>query len=213
VGMRLRLIFVTAVGCLWALAGAASPVVAECTGLDTWPSFSHAAPVAERVFIGTVVESYADDSTDHAITFRLRVDAVLRGDVPNSIENHDVVRSGAPLVVCPDDSILRVRVGDVWAFADGARLKQYPDEVLAVAIVNRRLDEIEQFLMPGVEHLSRSAIQGLIDGPPTDSVAVPLAAPTSSNLWGIAIAALVGGLLALRRACQRPNASRDIRRR
>ncbi|HET7183013.1 MAG TPA: hypothetical protein VFI15_12345 [Candidatus Limnocylindrales bacterium] len=210
-GTRLRLILATVVGYVCAVMGAAGPVSAECTGFDSWPSFADAAPVAERVFIATVVESYADDSTDHALLFRLRVDDVLHGQVPSSIEYHDVVRSGAPLVVC-SDSMLRVRVGDVWAFADGAHVNPYQQKVLAVAIVNRDLNDVEQFLMPGVERLSRSAIQRLVDLPPTDALPAQLTAPSWSNPWLVPALAFGGGPVALWWALRRRQ-PRDIPRR
>ena len=211
--IRRRLILATTVGSLAALGGAAGPVSAECFQFDPWPSFPDAARVADRVFIGTIVESYFEDSTDHATQFRLRVDEVLRGEVPTNIDYRDGVWSGAPLVFCPGDSFLRVRVGDVWAFAEGARLEEYPDEVLAVAIVNRRLGEIERSLMPGVERFSRSAVRNLVDLPPTDSADAPAAGRTSSNVFLALVAAAVAGLLALRRTYRRPHPPRDTPRR
>ena len=143
----------------------AMPVAAECMGMDPWSSFTEAAPTATRIVIGEVVESYSDDSADNAIHFRIRVDEVLRGSSQSSLEFRDV-RSGAPLEFCRD-SILRVRVGDVLAFAFDARVSSSPDPVLAVAWIRGRP---HAFLMPGAERLTLAQVRALARLPATDTV-------------------------------------------
>lgn len=148
------------------LFATAMPVAAECTQIDPWPSFTEAAPTATRIVVGEVVRSYLDDSADNAIHFRVRVDEVLRGSPQSALEFREEVRSGAPLKVCPGDSILRVRVGDVLAFAFDARISSSREPVLAVAWVRGRPHD---FLMPGAERLTVSRIRELARMPTTDT--------------------------------------------
>lgn len=176
----------------------AAPVAAECTQLDPWPSFTKAAPTAQRIVVGEVIQSYTDDSADNAIEFRLRVDEVLRGDAPPFLEFTEGTRSGMPLVVCPGDSILRVREGDVLAFAFDARIPTSRDPVMAVAWIR---GEPDLFLMPASETLTLARVRELAALPATDTVTTsstipttPLAAPLL--LLGVGICAFV---LALRR--------------
>lgn len=144
----------------------AMPVAAECTEIDPWPSFTEAAPTATRIVLGEVVESYFDDSADNAVHFRVRVDEVLRGSPQSTLEFREEVRSGAPLKLCPGDSLLRGRVGDVLAFAFDARISSSPDPVLAVAWVRGRP---HAFLMPGAERLTVSQVRALARLPATDT--------------------------------------------
>jgi hypothetical protein len=144
-----------------------SPVAAECSQLDPWPSFTEAAPTSSQVLVGEVVESYFDDSADNAIHFRVRVDEVLRGSSEPALEFREAVRSGAPLTICPGDSILRVRVGHVLAFAFDSRVSSSPDPVLAVAWIRGRPDT---FLMPGAERLTLARVRELVRLPATDTV-------------------------------------------
>ena len=211
---RPRLAFAGVIGALLlALGQSANPphVAAECTAMDPWPSFRAAAPVARQIVVGEVVEAFATDSTDHATLFRLRVDHVYRGDVANVLDFHDAVRSGAPLTICPADSILRVRVGDVLAFAFDAQLAGYPNPVTAVALVNRGPDEVERFLMPGVKRISLRDVRDLAALPATDSAQPPAAHDAAPFPVVPLIVAVVGAVLVLSR---RPiRSSRDIPRR
>ena len=160
-----RFLWCVLISSAWMLA-TARPVAAECTGMDPWPSFTEAAPSATRIVIGEVVESFSDDSADNAVHFRVRVDEVLRGSSRSSLELRDV-RSGVPLKICPD-SILRVRVGDVLAFAFDARVSNSPEPVLAVAWIRGRPHE---FLLPGAERLTLAQVRALAGLPATDTVA------------------------------------------
>jgi len=171
----------------------AAPVAAECTQLDPWPSFTAAAPSAQRIVVGEVVHSFRDDSADNAIEFRVRVDEVLRGEGAAGLDFRGGTRSGAPSTVC-GDSILRVHVGDVLAFAFDARIESAPGPVLAVAWVRGIPDD---FLMPGAETLSLGRVHEL--APPT--VDRPLSSgepdPAELPLVPVAIAGILLSVLLL----------------
>jgi hypothetical protein len=187
------------------------PAAAECMQLDPWPPFDKAAPIADRVVVGRVVEAFDTDSGDRAIRFRLRVDEVLRGPSSTVIDFDDPVFANSPYPICPGDSILRVRVGDVLAFAFDAKLPDYPEPVTAVALVNRPPSELDQFLMPGVEQFSRVAIRRFLDLPATDTMRPRQETAGPGHALVVVAFAAIGGLLAFRRAGG--NAPRDIRKR
>jgi len=152
----------------WAgVLASAAPVAAECTQLDPWPSFTEAAPTAQRIVVGEVIQSYTVDAGDDAIEFRVRVDEVLRGEAPAFLDFREGTRSGVPLTICPRDSILRVREGDVLAFAFDARIAASPDPVLAVAWIR---GEPDLFLMPGSETLTLARVRQLAALPATDTL-------------------------------------------
>ena len=134
--------------------------------MDRWPSFTDAAPTAKRIVIGKVDKAYLIDSADNAVEFHFAVTDVLRGLRTSAMEFRGGTYSGAPLHVCPRDSILRVRVGDVLALAFDARIAGAPNRVLAVAWIRGRP---HPFLMPGAEKLTEQQVRGLALLPPTDS--------------------------------------------
>jgi hypothetical protein len=144
------------------------------------------------------------DSTGHATLFRIRVDETLRGESEPVLDYHSAFVSGAPLAVCPGDSFLRVRVGDVLAIAFDAKLTEYPKPVTAVALVNRKPNEVERFLMPGVNHLSLSAVRSLAGLPSTDAQsAVRRIESMPSSIWLPLLTGLGAALSVLRRTRQR----------
>ena len=178
----------------------ATPVAAECTHMDSWPSFARASQTAKQILVGEVVESYANDSADYAIRFRFRVDEVLRGPATTLLDVRDVVRSGAPVKSCTD-SILRVRVGDVMAFAFDARIPGAPDPVLAVAWIRGRPDD---FLMPGAEVLTLAKVRSLAALPVTDAAPPGRASPAAESSVPLLLAGTLGALAALVRLRRKP---------
>jgi len=179
-----------------------SSVAAECTQLDTWPSFRAAARSAESILVGEVVDSYLDDSADNAVWFRFRVDEVLRGRSEGSIEFREEVRSGLPLTICPGDSLLRVRITDRLAMAFGARFRGVDGPVTAVAFLNRTPDS---FLMPGMERLTLRQVRAVSSLPATDTDPPALSPATPPTLpLSLVILGLLGGWLADRRIRTRP---------
>lgn len=139
-----------------AVLGAMAPAnvaVAECTLVSKWPSFRQAAGSAERILVGTVVvgQTYATNQ------FVLRVDELLRGDAPPQIA-FDRFRSGAPTPVCPEESVLRARIGDRIAIAYGARIKGIQQPIRAVAFV---LPSKPDSLMRGAERLDITEVREL----------------------------------------------------
>lgn len=77
-------------------------------------------------------------------------------------------KSGMPLIVCPDDSVLRTRLGDRIAVAYSARLPGVTRRINAVAFLNP-IDETIRFLMRDVEVLSDADVVALAALPPTDA--------------------------------------------
>ena len=181
-----------------ALLGAASPVVAECTGFDSWPSFREAARTADRIVVGEVVEAYSLDSADLVLRFKLRVVEVLRGRSGPVIEFSEPVKSGAPIKRCTD-SILRVHVGDVIAFAFDARIAESSGPVLTVAWIRGAPD---RFSMPGVERLTLKDVRMLAGAPATDT-ADPRDIPARTvPVAPLLVAGLLGALAFLLRSRQ-----------
>lgn len=99
--------------------GSAAPTVAECSGQpNRFPPFLDVAPTAELVVIGTVTEALRGHDGALA-TFRLRVDEVLLGEAPATIDVLGL-RSGLPLTggpACRENAFAYARVGDVLAIA------------------------------------------------------------------------------------------------
>jgi hypothetical protein len=106
---------------LLATAGVSAPVPvsAECTGqTNRFPAFLDVAPTAELVVIGTVTEPLRGHDGALA-TFRLRVDEVLEGEAPATIDILGL-RSGLPVTGdpgCRENAFAYARVGDVLAIA------------------------------------------------------------------------------------------------
>ena len=97
--------------------------------------------------------------------------------------------SGAPLTICPSDSILRVQVGDVIAFAFDARVSGSPNLVLSAGYIRGTPDD---FLMPGVERLTLAEVRSLAALPATDAVSA-----SDGPARGVPVVPLlVAGLLA-----------------
>jgi hypothetical protein len=137
-------------------------IVAECTALDPWPSFTTAVPTARDVFVGTVAKAPRAGPR-----FTLRVDEVLRGRAPAEIEFAGF-QSGMPLSVCPRDSDLEVRrVGDRLAFAMEARMPGVPGRIDAVAFVGD--SRPDRFAMPGMERVPLRTVRRLAGREPDGS--------------------------------------------
>ena len=188
-----------------------SPVAAECTRLDPWPSFREAARTADRIVVGEVNDTYKVTSGDHTVTyiaapgenmllFDLRVIEVVRGRSAPVLEFREPVMSGAPLKFC-QDSHLFVHAGDVIALAFDARVSDYPRPVLAVAWLSRTPDP---FTMPGVERLTIEDVRLLAGAPATD-IADPAPIPARSvPVIPFVVVGLLGALAFLIRRRQ-PN--------
>lgn len=183
---------------LLALVGVPS-VLADCTQLSPWPSFSRYAPSAERILIGTVVWTPGGEVNGR---FTLRVDEVLRGSAPATIE-FDNFRSGAPQPICPEDSYLRVHeVGERLAFADGASLPGVDHPVALVAYV--KPSRPNTGLLPKMERLSEAEVRAIALLPPTDTVEITdTQGATDPALLVMLGAALFGALASVRRQAAR----------
>lgn len=154
-----------------ALVGWAASSLAECISQpNRFPDYADVAPTAETVVIGTVVGTrpYPDAPS---VVFSLRVDEVVRGDPPATMEV-EVLRSGLPLrgaPACRASAALYVNTGDVIALALDGRLGRRGD-VNTVAWIKGGPDE----WVPGVRVMSRrQAIAAARALPPTDAVADP----------------------------------------
>lgn len=179
-----------------AIAVAAGPVAAECGAFDPWPAFTQAAPSARIVILGEVTEQIREDSANNALEFRFHVDDILRGD--SDVERtFNAFRTGAPLSICPDNSFLRVHVGDRLAFAFDAHASGFPGRVNTVAFINRTPDD---FLLPGVQRLSEAQVRAAASGlPPTDMTRNAGPADNSIALWAFVLAATCGWVVLGRR--------------
>jgi hypothetical protein len=160
------------------------PVLAEC-GLQTnaFPPFTEVASTARRVVIGTVVEPLRGH-TGTVATFRVRVDAVLRGDAPASIAVLGI-RSGLPLQgspACRANAFLYARKGDVLAIAFGGRFDGHGGVNTAAWIEGRpRRDRVV-----GVETLTLAQVRRAVAGLPPTSTAALLSDSseiTSAGIW------------------------------
>lgn len=183
------------VAAIVALLLAASPVAAECTRLDRWPSFRDAVRSAGTIVIGEVIDGAAESWLD---TFTFRVDEVIRGTAPQVMHIHQL-RSGLPLSICPSDSFAYVMKGDHLALALDALAADGKTRINAIAYVQGSPDD---FLMPGVGRLSAAKVRELAGLPSTDAIA-EAARPSSPPLF-VLPSALLGIALWLARSRKRP---------
>lgn len=117
-----------------ALLLTASPALAECTGQDNRvPSFTEVAPTAKRIIVATVIS--VPPGARWASTFTVRVDEVLRGSSPDTVEivalGTGLPRVGAP--ACQASATFKGKRGQVVAFAFGGRLAEYPGQSITTA--------------------------------------------------------------------------------
>lgn len=181
----------------WAsLLGTAAPVAAECTQLNPWPSFRIAARSAQTILVGEVVQGYDFDSTDSAVTFQFRVDETFRGRSEPLIEFRHAVQSTPPPAICPGDSVLRVKVGDVIALAFDSRAAGAATPVLAVGYIR---GDPDTFLMPDIEHLTLDEVRRLAAMPETDTVDIRPLPDQRVPVIPWVVAAALGVYLSLRR--------------
>lgn len=195
------------------------PVAAECTMLDPWPSFTEATGTAKTIVIGQVVESLGNDSAGNAIWFRVRTDEVLRGTADPVIEIKHLL-SGVPLRVC-DESILRVRMNDRIALAFDAQIVGVHGPVTTVAWVREgpaptpspapgsereQIEQVRDFMVPGVERLSVAEVRALAAIPATDSpdVAARELGPDLLPVIAALVAGALGGSMLLARIRRQP---------
>lgn len=154
-----------------ALVGSSVPTRAECVSQpNRFPDFADVAPTARTVVIGTVIETRPDPDESSGL-FTLRVDQVLRGDPPSTMEV-EVLRSGLPrqgAPSCRNDAFLHAMTGDVIALAVDGRLGPR-SHINTAAWVRGRPDEWD----PGIRILSRKQVIAAAEAmPPTDSIADP----------------------------------------
>jgi hypothetical protein len=151
--------------------GVASPVLAECTlQTNAFPRFRDVAPKAETVVIGTVIEELRGHEGTVA-TFRLRVDEVLRGDPPATLDILGL-RSGLPLEgsqSCRENAFLYARVGDVLALALDGRLDGRDGVNTAAWIEGRPASPIESN-----RKLTRAAVRRAAGSAPAGDIPTPL---------------------------------------
>ena len=142
-------------------------VLAECSQLDPWPSFTQAVPTAKTVFVGTVT----GEPRGYGSVFTLRVDEVLRGNPP-AVREFSGFKSGVPLSICPRDSTLRVRkTGERLAFAMDAKLPDTPGRIDAVAFVGD--SKPDHRATPKMERLPLSKVRKLAGHAPDGSTVKP----------------------------------------
>jgi len=160
---HLRSIVVAAMALGLCLA-AGGPVLAECMDQrNRWPTFAEVAPSAQRIVVGTVggdLHGYASSPW-----FDLRVDEVLRGSSPATVEIRRLV-SGVPLTgeqSCRDDAVLYARRGDVIAIAYDGRLAGVAGPVTTVAWVRGDPDPF----VVGAQRLTLAAVRNLASLPQT----------------------------------------------
>jgi hypothetical protein len=173
------------------LPGAA---LAECDWPTYWHPFSDAVRTANRVLVGTVTENLDIDRGSPNFTghFTLRVDEVLRGSAPASIEVLGIV-SELPRNRCPENLAFEALVGWQVAIAYGARVDGIPGRIDTVALIDRKVEGLTQL---GVEDLSLQQVRDLAGLPPTDSPTSPGESPLAFVVYGAELA--VGGWLTLR---------------
>lgn len=171
--MRLALVGSVAITLL---VGSGTTSLAECTGQpNRFPRYSDVAPTADTVVIGTVIDSKGEDPTEATVLFSLRVDHIVRGDPPATMDIEGL-QSGLPVhgaKGCRENAFLYVHVGDVIALALDGKLDQRTG-VNAAAWIEGRPD---RQLVPGVRVMTRADVIAAAEAmPPTD------AAPTGSQL-------------------------------
>lgn len=152
------------------------PVAAECVGQpNRWPEFSEVAPTAKRIVVGTVVQSARRDPTEPTPVFTLRVDEILRGSAPESIEVRSL-RSGLPLAgdrACRRDATLYANVGDVVALAYRGKTAQSGARVTTVAWLGGRPGRLN----PGAERSTLADVRRLAGAGPVPTVSEHTTAP------------------------------------
>ena len=185
-----RTLVLASLVCALGMVVGSGAALADCTQASPWPSFTRSAGSAQRIIIGTVTWTPGGAVNNR---FTLRVDEVLRGQAPATID-FAAFRSGAPQPICPEDSLLRVRqVGDRLALAYGAHLPGLNRPITAVALV-KPVDDPEGVLaslMPKMEWLTVAQVRAIAALPPTDSVI--MSAPSASPLL---LSGLIGALAA-----------------
>ena len=137
------------------------PTLAECTAADAWPSYRAVASTATQVYVGRVIG--AGTTSLGALGFRIQVQTVLRGSVPDPID-FDELRPPAPLA-CPDSS-LRPRIGDVFAVAVDGVIRAPDGRGTTVAYIE---GSPHPFFGRGIEILSEREIASIVGLPPTDT--------------------------------------------
>lgn len=152
------------------LGASTAPSLAECTGQpNRFPHYAEVAPTARTVVIGTVVGSQSEDPTEATVLFSLRVDDVLRGHPPVTMDIKGL-RSGLPVrgaEGCRENAFLYVHVGDVIALALDGRLDGRTGISTAAWIEGRP----DRLLMPAGQVLSRArAIAAAKALPGTDTL-------------------------------------------
>ena len=202
--MRKAMVLGASVGAaLAASVVTAGPALGECSGqVNEFPPYTEVAPTADRVIIGTVVDDLAGPGAEEPYgAFLLRVDEVLRGRAPDTLEVSDL-RSGLPLrgsPACRGGAYLMARVGDVLAVAFDGEFAGERDINTAAWVDGRPVRD----LVPGAEVLSlRQARRAAASLPPTDTLpagdtsgAVPPVAWVLASLAGI----LSGAMFVVRR--------------
>jgi hypothetical protein len=163
------------------LAMMATTAVAECTyGIDPWPSFREAVKTAKTVVVGEVVESLGNNPPELAIRYRIRVDEILRGQSPELI-SFERLQPGGELR-CPENSYLRVTIGDVVAIASKGELPTVengygydtdkPSPFVAVVYIQ---GEPALNYMPHMRTMTLAQVRALVL-PETDAEAAPVRA-------------------------------------
>lgn len=178
-----------------------APAAAECNFQpNRWPAFSELAHSADRVIVGTVAEPAGLRDISPYVSYVVRVDEVLRGSAPATIEVR-ALRSGLPRVgdsSCRASALLYARIGDVIAFAFDGELPDVAGEVNTAAWIEGRPHSL---LVPGPERLTLDEVRYYASLPDTStwsglSLLEPQDAPASIMLM---LAAVVGALAIGRR--------------
>lgn len=151
-----------------ALCGSAGPSLAECVSqVNRFPDYADVAPTARTVVIGTVVET-RPNAEEASGLFRLRIDDVIRGDPPATLDI-EALRSGLARrgeSACRNDAFLHARTGDVIALALDGRLDGRRNIHTAVWIEGRPSE-----WDPGIRVMSRErAIAAATALPATDTL-------------------------------------------
>lgn len=133
------------------LTGAAPAAADHGCHVVRWPAFREIAPTARRIIVGTVIAPASDipeirdvddmrryGDWDPADSFRLRVDEVLRGSAPRSIEITRLRSGLPPKDPRPECDGLAAKVGDRIALALKGRLEGHRGRISTVAWIEGR---------------------------------------------------------------------------
>jgi len=167
-----------------------SPAQAVCPPIDGWPAFTDVAEEAQRVVIGTVVE------TEDGLVTRFRVDEILRG---RSRSNLDLARLrsrlGDEAESCSFSGTVAAEVDDRLAIAFSGKVKDWRGKLDSVALIDADADH------PNASGLQRFTIQQArlllgheIDG---STVALPERSGPPPDLFTSLLRSLPGGFLDL----------------